>query len=185
MRLTRRRRRFEAVLNVAFYNKKKLKERDCDHPGCSEAGEHRAPRSRSSLHEYYWFCLHHVQEYNQKWDYYAGMSSAKIEEDMRRSATWERPSWPFGRAFDGTTGYPSGYRPPPPLVREVQQALAVLDLEGRCTFAVIKQRYRTLVKQHHPDWGAPDDTALKKITEAYAVLKKYQALFEVSAPGVS
>ena len=43
--------------------------RKCDHPGCNEPGEYRAPKDRR-LKEYYWFCLKHVQEYNAKWNYY-------------------------------------------------------------------------------------------------------------------
>lgn len=46
-------------------------ERKCDHPGCEKAGEYRAPKDRK-LKDYYWFCLEHVQEYNARWNYYAG-----------------------------------------------------------------------------------------------------------------
>ena len=34
--------------------------RICDHPDCEEMGEFRAPRSRSDLRNYLWFCLAHV-----------------------------------------------------------------------------------------------------------------------------
>src|SRR5262249_16055283 len=49
----------------------------CNHPGCTEAGLHRAPKSRQKLNEYYWFCLEHVRAYNKSWDYYAGMNQAE------------------------------------------------------------------------------------------------------------
>ena len=53
--------------------------RPCDAPGCEAQGEFRAPRSRSKLNDYLWFCLPHVREYNASWDYYKGMSPQEIE----------------------------------------------------------------------------------------------------------
>ena len=51
----------------------------CDQPGCDKAGEYRAPRSRTALNQYFWFCLEHVRAYNASWDFYKGMSAAQIE----------------------------------------------------------------------------------------------------------
>ena len=55
--------------------------RRCDVPGCTSAGEFRAPKGRNQLNEYFWFCLDHVREYNRAWNYYAGMSEDEIEAD--------------------------------------------------------------------------------------------------------
>jgi hypothetical protein len=60
-------------------------------------GEYRAPKSRASLRDYWWFCLEHVRGYNAAWDYYRGMSPAQIEMELRRDTAWQRPSWPLGR----------------------------------------------------------------------------------------
>ena len=38
--------------------------RTCDMPGCTATGDYRAPKSRTSLNEYWWFCLEHVRAYN-------------------------------------------------------------------------------------------------------------------------
>jgi hypothetical protein len=38
--------------------------RECEHPGCQEAGQYRAPKSPVRLGDYYWFCREHVREYN-------------------------------------------------------------------------------------------------------------------------
>ena len=54
----------------------------CDAPGCEKEAGYRAPRSRTTLNDYFWFCLEHVREYNARWDYYKGMSSAQIEAQM-------------------------------------------------------------------------------------------------------
>lgn len=75
----------------------------CDCEGCQEPGEHRAPRSRTNLREYHWFCLQHVREYNKRWDYFQGMSSEDIDHHLREDMTWHRPTWRFA-SFDGGNG---------------------------------------------------------------------------------
>jgi DnaJ-domain-containing protein 1 len=55
-----------------------------------------------------------------------------------------------------------------------EQALAVFDLEAPFTPLHLKARYKTLVKQHHPDAHGGDKAAeekLKIINQAYATLK--------------
>ena len=65
-------------------------------PGCHEAGEYRAPKSRTSLNDYYWFCLEHVRTYNAGWDFYKGMSPAEVEAQIRADMVGQRPTWPLG-----------------------------------------------------------------------------------------
>lgn len=72
-------------------------ERPCEHPGCPERGEYRAPRAPDELRSYRWFCLDHVRAFNQAWDYFAGWSQAEIERFQRESVTGHRPTWPLGR----------------------------------------------------------------------------------------
>ena len=79
---------FEAATNPPM--------RACDHPGCIGAGDFRAPKSRLDLHDYHWFCLEHVRAYNSAWNYYAGMSDAEIEAEIRHDTVWQRPSWRLG-----------------------------------------------------------------------------------------
>ncbi len=66
-------------------------------PGCGAPGEYRAPKSRSNLNEYWWFCLEHVRAYNAAWDFYKGMTPGEIEAQMRADTAWQRPTWPLGR----------------------------------------------------------------------------------------
>src|SRR5215470_19470132 len=70
--------------------------RPCDHAGCVAGGDHRAPKSRLDLHDYYWFCLEHVRAYNSAWNYYAGMSDREVEAEIRSDTVWQRPSWRLG-----------------------------------------------------------------------------------------
>jgi hypothetical protein len=68
----------------------------CDHPGCLEEGAYKAPKSRLQLRNYHYFCLQHVREYNKAWNYHKGLNEQQVENSIRRSTTWDRPSWPFG-----------------------------------------------------------------------------------------
>ncbi len=70
--------------------------RCCDHPDCTRPGEHRAPRARDRLDEYYWFCLEHVREYNKAWNYFAGMSPGQLESFLREDVVGHRPTWRLG-----------------------------------------------------------------------------------------
>ncbi|MBI5165217.1 MAG: J domain-containing protein [Magnetospirillum sp.] len=161
--------------------------RACDHPGCASHGEYRAPRSRLHLNQYYWFCLDHVRAYNAAWDYYRGMSPDEIEHEVRRSTTWERQTWPLGakvgnRRFSFTIDDPLGVfdeeaedlrkakaRPETP----EEAAMKLLGLDGVLTLAILKARYKELVKRHHPDANNGDKDAeekFKQINQAYTTL---------------
>lgn len=155
-------------------------ERGCDWHGCEAEGLHRAPRSRSQLREYWWFCLEHIRIYNAAWDYYTGMSGAEIEADMRRDTVWQRPSWPLGagpsirrnlRWFDHLD--PTTEAPPSRPRTAAEHALVVLELTPPVNREIVKARYKTLVKRYHPDANNGDKAAeerFKVISEAYRTL---------------
>ena len=67
----------------------------CDFEHCGNRGEYKAPKSRSFLNSYYFFCLKHVTEYNKSWDFYKGLNIDEIELSMRKDTVWDRPSWPL------------------------------------------------------------------------------------------
>lgn len=164
-------------------------ERICEWPGCLAAGGHRAPRSRDRLREYRWFCLDHVRVYNAGWNYYAGMSEAEIEAEIRRDTVWQRPTWPLHGAGSrrrpeiriddplGIFGEPSPEEEAarhPRLDPAHAKAFAVFGLEPPATLERVRAAYRALVKKHHPDANGGDKVAeerLKSITAAYATLK--------------
>lgn len=171
--------------------------RTCDFPGCTEHGLYKAPKSRGDLRSYYWFCLEHVKQYNAAWDYYANMSEAEIERSRREDVWWDRPTWPLGKAQPifaeamRTTAY--AFRdsntaeedlqedPLPILHKELKEAFKVLEIDKRPkSFADIKQQYKTLVKQWHPDRHKDKEVAeekLKDINHAFSVAKRYAMLF--------
>lgn len=166
--------------------------RPCDHPGCAAEGLHPAPRSRSKLRDFYWFCIDHVQEYNRGWDFFAGMSPEEIVAFRTADVVGHRPTWrvgmnghwraatppPFDAAdpFDGLQrGFTRGAEARAPiLTREEREALSVLDLDGPVEPAELKRRYRALVKRHHPDANGGDKAAearLRAIIQAYDRLR--------------
>jgi DnaJ domain len=161
----------------------------CDHPGCTASGDYRAPQGRDRLQTFFWFCLDHVRAYNAQWNYYAGMSAAEIEAEIRNDTVWQRPTWPIGSRcgmrFDahvrdfGLFGFDEEdaelrERPKKRPLSEQEQALAVFDLTLPLTLSSLKARYKALVKLHHPDAHGGDRDAeerLKVINQAYSTLK--------------
>ncbi len=135
--------------------------------------------SRNQLDHYYWFCLEHVRAYNAQWDFYKGMSSAQIEAHMRADQTWQRPSWPLGAGLSihdplGLLGKEKCAEPPPKPVSAEEAALTLLGLPPYSPFSEIKARYKSLVKQLHPDANGGDRQAeerLKEVNRAYSTLK--------------
>lgn len=162
--------------------------RHCDSPGCDAAGEYRAPKSRTELNQYHWFCLEHVRAYNASWDFYKGMSPGQIEQQTRYDTAWQRPTWPLGangRKFDETdlrdplNLLNAQRRKPGPAIAvpsELREPVQTLGLEWPISMDVLKTRYKELAKRHHPDANGGDRAAeerLKHINLAYAAVRHY------------
>src|SRR5690349_4151061 len=71
----------------------------CNWPDCANAGTHRAPKGRMREREYWHFCLEHVREYNQSYNYFAGMSDEAVARYQKDAVTGHRPTWKMG--FNG------------------------------------------------------------------------------------
>jgi DnaJ domain len=183
------------IENIPIGRSRKALERVCSMPGCGEPGEHRAPRSRDNLAEFYWFCLEHVREYNKSWNYCCGMSEQQIEREIRDDTVWRRPTWPLGprtaaRRFEAEWhAHGFGFRPDdggspngengqtqPGTVE--RNALRCMDLVPPVNLTQLKARYKELVKQFHPDANGGDKAAeerLKDINDAYRTLRRFLA----------
>ena len=172
----------------------------CAWSGCTDKGEYRAPKDRA-LNDYLFLCLEHVRAYNAQWNFHAGLSPLEMEEEIRSAATWDRPTWklgtlgakprggrmhvndPFGFAagtdFDARRAEKREERAQanvpgtaPPEAR--RKALKILDLTAPITLESLRERYKALVKKHHPDangGSAEAETRMKVINEAYQTLK--------------
>jgi hypothetical protein len=170
--------------------------RRCEKPGCMDAGEFRAPKNRDRLDEYYWFCVSHVREYNEHWNFYAGMNDREVEAHHRSDSTWQRPTWPMGqnkftKVVENSLNYHplTGCFPGENLHAQVNdpnakwfahhtdecKALVLLELDQPVTFQVLREAYKCKVKQYHPDANKGckySEERLKSINVAYGLLKK-------------
>ena len=164
-------------------------ERVCDFAGCEAGADHRAPKSKSKLDEYYWFCLQHVSAYNKSWDYFQGMDQEEIEEFRADAVTGHRPTWKLGERsftawteglvqdrhnlFEESNCQPNLKKFMPRHTKQQRENLADLDLDETATLQDIKMRYKQLVKRFHPDANGGDKRAeerFKSINEAYRSL---------------
>jgi hypothetical protein len=67
----------------------------CSHEGCPSTGIYPAPKSRTEIGTYIFFCLEHVRIYNFSWDYYKDMGEEDIFAQQNADLNWRRPTWSF------------------------------------------------------------------------------------------
>ena len=65
----------------------------CEAPGCKNKGGHRAPKGRGHEKDYWHFCLNHVREYNQGYNFFQGMSEDAVASYQKDAQTGHRPTW--------------------------------------------------------------------------------------------
>jgi hypothetical protein len=170
----------------------------CDWPGCKEEASHRAPKGRQREREYWRFCLAHVREYNQSYNFFAGMSDDAVARYQKESITGHRPTWkmgvgkrgggfevgpdgaadPFGVFHEFGARARPDFEPREPERRAVRnaerKALDTMGLDVTATPAEVKSRFKELVKRHHPDANGGDRSSedrLREIIQAYNYLK--------------
>lgn len=169
----------------------------CQHPGCTQPGEFRAPMGRLREGQYYCFCLDHVREYNASYNYFSGMSVEALALYQREDMVGHRPTWSMGvrrgrKNFREESDNPSrpgetlgefqtevrrySYEAPPRprYGLAAMKALDQLGLDDSVDMAAIKARYKDLVKRLHPDANAGDrsnEDKLREIIRAYNYLR--------------
>lgn len=155
------------------------------HPGCGEAGEFRAPGTRSASFdgpgEWRWLCLDHVREFNAGFDWFAGMSAEEIYAAQAPGAGWrtespgfrgtagvsDLPRWadfddPLDAIAARATGIESRARREAEVAatgrfsREEAQALETLGLGPDIDRGKLRRRYSELVRRFHPDRNGGD-----------------------------
>ncbi|MBR2033171.1 MAG: DnaJ domain-containing protein [Alphaproteobacteria bacterium] len=157
-------------------------EHACDHPGCHEAGEYRAPKDRS-LKNYYWFCLKHVQEYNNKWNYYDGLDEYEDQMQDKRRRHFRfgaKVKYNFGFDSNGNFEFYDSYTPDYSIIsearftKEERICLKFLEIEvSELDINTLKKQYKKMVKKYHPDLNQGDKNAeenFKIISTAYKSL---------------
>ena len=151
----------------------------CERPGCASAGPFRAPKGRGQEGQYWRFCLDHVREYNQSYNYFAGMTDAAVAAYQKDAVIGHRPTWTMGANASGRNGGARTegpardweYSDPLGILRStgfeqkaraaepkrprysgpVRHALDVMGLDETASPAAIKAQYKALVKRFHPD----------------------------------
>ena len=144
----------------------------CNWPNCTQSATHRAPKGRNREREYWRFCLDHVREYHQSYNFFAGMS----DDAVARFASddpfdiWQEFAGP--RAGAAQSRAQAERRT---LRNAERKALHALGLEDGAAGTEIKARFKELVKRHHPDANGGDrasEDKLREIIESYNYLKK-------------
>lgn len=173
--------------------------RRCDAPGCTELGCYPAPRHRLPKHGVYWFCRKHVREYNQNWNYFEGMSAARIRAEQCQTRAWNGSRNGTGRRtprdFAGDADNPAHRkpyepswtksrlhnwrRPPGPRAR---RALTILGLRWHATLPEIRTRALRLIKRFHPDLNPGETVDPRRIRAVIWAWKELRSLPETPRP---
>ena len=175
---------------------------NCEWAGCQNKGSHRAPKGRENTREYWHFCLDHVREYNQSYNFFQGMNADAVARYQKDALTGHRPTWKMGANTSAKHGKGSAdldgasdpfsmfselngrgrWRPGPGAEAKVEtrkvfnaerKALQVMGLGADATLQTVKAKYKALVKQHHPDANGGDRSTEDRLIE---IIKAYNYL---------
>src|SRR3954453_17824636 len=68
----------------------------CERAGGASKGSHRAPKGRANDKEYWHFCLNHVREFNQSYNFFSGINVDAVARYQKDALTGHRPTWKMG-----------------------------------------------------------------------------------------
>lgn len=181
-------------MSGAFETSKRV----CEHPGCEEPGQYRAPKNPDVLDDYYWFCKQHVREYNLKWNFFNGSTEEEFVDQVQKDRVGERPTKPFkqsaeerawarlgiddahevlGENATRNPGRSAGRRLPP----TERKALEILEARDDWTKVQIRKAYKALVKVLHPDMNGgnrADEDRLQEVVWAWDQIKESRSFPE-------
>ena len=144
----------------------------CQWAGCKEKASHRAPKGRENEKDYWRFCLEHVRQYNQSYNFFKGMNDAAVMAYQKDAITGHRPTWKMGTgkamrgrifapsaaaairsACSATACAPSRHaraETARPIRNAERKALDRLGLDVGATPHQVKMRFKELVKRPIP-----------------------------------
>ncbi|MBA1349900.1 J domain-containing protein [Rhizobium sp. WYCCWR 11146] len=169
----------------------------CQWDGCESGGANRAPVGRDAEGLYLVFCPQHAREYNKGYNFASNLSDPVTARYQREAANGSRKTW--GTRLDQATEMPL-----PSTVRsgtakalnarkiaarhqatkaDLQRrklkvleakAFETLGLSQDATPEEIRQRYKLMLKMHHPDANRGDrnsEDELRAAIDAHKILK--------------
>ena len=164
-------------------NQKENQDRVCSNPKCKELGLYPAPKSRDQLREYLYFCINCIRDFNKSWNYFEGLNEEELEVEIRKSVTWDRPSWKFGTKninFDFEKAFNEfenkKYKKSKKVLnKNLENAFIILDLSNDSSIKEVKAKYKFLAKKWHPDVQNKNKSKIHKdkfinITNAYKTI---------------
>jgi DnaJ domain len=165
----------------------------CEWHGCKEKATNKAPKARGTEKEYWKYCLKHAREYNQAYNFFAGMNDAAVMAYQKDALTGHRPTWkmgtgknkarpdlrdtgtdPFGLFGEGMRTEQKQQTEKRQIRNAERKALDKLGLDVGATTVQVKARFKELVKRHHPDANGGDrstEDRLIEIIQSYNYLK--------------
>ena len=183
----------------------------CEVPGCPEDGEFRAPGSLRGGFDgpgnYRWFCLQHIREFNDGYDWFEGMNAEEIVAAQSPAAGWqtESPAFSPTAGIDGMPRWsefsdpldaigaraagikararreaaqaPSGFGGPR-FGAEEAKALDEMGLGLETDRKQLRRRYSELVRRYHPDRNGGDRQYEARLAR---VVEAYQMLRKSAA----
>lgn len=184
-----------------FHGRVRGARRQCPYPGCTEAGEFRAPdpqgqaASANGPGDYQYLCLDHVRVFNAGYNWFDGMTAEEIMAAQSPMNVWPGET----RAFRATGGVDSPpkwadfkdpldaisarFRDRMPKERndgiflspQDRSALKTLGLGADADRRALRSAYSAKVRAYHPDKNGGNrshEKALQDVIAAYTHLKK-------------
>lgn len=181
-----------------FHGRIDGKGQPCAEPGCEAPGEFRAPviggrrPGFDGPGDWRYLCLDHVRAFNNRYNFFDGMSTDEIEAEQTPYGGWDRET----RAFSPNAGSAprwADFTDPLDAIgarfaraeareradgRELSEsdrkALKLLGLGKDADRRALRTRYAELVRRYHPDRNGGDrshEKALQDVISAYTQLK--------------
>ena len=145
--------------------------------------------------EYWRFCLEHMREYNQSYNFFTGMNDDAVMAYQKDALTGHRPTWkmgtgkrnarpdlrasaagddPFGLFGEGLRAEQQARAETRPVRNAERKALSALGLEVGATPQQVKMRFKELVKRHHPDANGGDRVDRGPADRGHPVLQLFE-----------
>lgn len=168
--------------------------RECEHAGCEERGQYRAPKSPDILDDFFWFCKDHVRAYNLKWNFFNGATEEEMNDQLDKDRVWERETKPFKRGEEARAWSRLGIDDPHQVLganatqnpgksvtgtRKLpatdRKAVDILEAKDHWTKTEVRKQYKALIKVLHPDMNGGNrahEEQLQEVVWAWEHIKQ-------------